>query len=348
MHRTIAKSMLAITSASDPNWTADTHNPADFSVDMNNTMKTTRVVKVCPALLSIPRMFPNISRYNNVLRWYARPVITLMTGMAPPQDKLLTVGDYTIAAQVVIPEGIYNIDQILAIINPVAATFGQTWTFNTDTMSLVITTTAPGVPAYTFGYYTGASPVTGTVYMPLYYISGGATESLSTLGLQKAASETSVGFTDTVIFDRAIPNTFDATRGTVLDGVSVLATFDRPQHSYDYWLTNAYTTPMLNSPNLAGPETVHVLMSDLGDSSTIDATTGILYDNIGTVEMTEVEFGGRVNAQSLTSDAETIDFQHHRSVTGFRVRLVDAKFRALTLPRNVVFSAVLTLWYQTD
>ncbi len=349
MTKNVGKSMLAISSASDPAWLSSTHNPANFVVDMTNTMKMTRIVRICPNLIAMPRLFPNISEYNNVLRFYSKRVIEIPTGLSAPNDWLRTVKDeWEVRWQLVIPEGIYNIDQLLLLINGVVGPLGQTWTFDTDTMSIKIEIAAPVAPGYTFGYFTPAPVVAIDEWLPFVYLSGGASETLSTLGLEKAAFTQSIGFSDNLPFDKINPNSFDATRGTVLDGVPVLPLFDREQHSYEHWSTSAYSVPPLNSPNLDGPQLVHVLISELGDSNVINATTGVLYDVVKSVEMTQVEYGGRAVATVSDLESESITFQHNRCVTGFRVRVVDSKFRALKLPRNCEFNAILAIWFQQD
>lgn len=347
MSRPISRSVVAISSASDPAWLADAHNPADFIVDMTNTMKMSRIVRTAANHVVVPRRFPNINEYNNTLRWHGRRVIAIPSGLPAPQDQLLTVGDFEIAETLVIPPGVYNIDEILLLINTAAVTLGQVWTFNTSTLSIEITCTAPGLPVYSFGYFTGAPPV-GAVFLPLYYLSGGTSELMSTLGLEKAAYGSSVGLSDNVPFDRLQPNTFDTTRGTSIATTPALACFNREAHSFDTWMTANYNTPLLNQPNLAGPGIVHVIVTDLGDSSVINATTGILYDAVASVEMTQVPYGDRVSSHMWTPESESIDFPNSRSVTGFRVRIVDSKFRPLKLPRNCEVNLLMALWFQTD
>jgi len=349
MSKSIGKCTLAISSASDPAWTSSNHNPASFSVDMTNTMKLNRVVRVAPSQVVIPRLFPNISEHNNVLVFYGRRVIEEPTYLPAPRDWIRTVSpQWTERYRIVIPEGIYNIDQILTLINATVTPLGQTWSFNTITMSIEITTTAPGAQTVVYGYFTPAPVAPIDEWFPLMYVTGGQSDLFNTLGLEAAAFSTSVGFTDNVTFDRTNPNTFDATRGTTIDNIPALALFDREKHSYDYWLNNDYDTPPLNRPNLAGPEFVHVLISELGDSSTINATTGVLYDVVKSVEMTQAPYGERVATTITDLETDAINFQHFRSVNGFRVRIVDSKFRALKLPRNSEVNITLGIWYQQD
>lgn len=349
MTKNIGKSMLAVSSASDPAWLSSSHNPASFVVDMTNTMKMNKIVRIAPNTVVIPRLFPNISEYNNVLRFYGRRVIEIPTGLPAPADWLRTASaDWEVRWQLVIPEGIYNIDQLLVLINAFVAPYGQTWTFDTETLTIKIVVAVPAPVLYTFGYFTPAPVVPLDAWIPLVYVSGGLSEILGTLGLEKAAFSQSVGFTDNVPFDRVSPNSWDATRTTILEGVPTLPLFDREKHSYQYWSSNGYTVPLLNSPNLDGPQCVHVLISELGDSSTINATTGVLYDVVKSIEMTTVPWGGRAISTVVDLEAEAITFQHQRNVNSFRVRIVDSKFRALKLPRNCEVNAVLGIWFQQD
>lgn len=349
MSKNIGKSMIAISSASDPAWLSAAHNPASFVVDMTNTMKMTRIIRIAPNDIVIPRLFPNISEYNNILRFYSRRIIEIPSGRPAPEDWLRTVGrDWEIRLQITIPEGIYNIDQILTLVNAAVVPLGQVWTFNTETASIGITANIPTPLASPFGYFTPAPVLPLNAWLPLVYVSGGPSELLSTLGLEEAAFSQSIGFSDNVPFDPLNPSSFDATRATILEATPSLSLFDRERHSFSYWMSNGYTTPRLNSPNLDGPQFVHMLISELGDSSTIDATSGVLYDVVKSIEMTRVDWGARVEATINDLESEAVTFQHHRSVTGFRVRIVDSKFRSLKLPRNCEVNAKLALWFQQD
>ncbi len=349
MSQSIAKSTLAICSSSDPAWLQDSHNPADFVVDMTNTMKMNRIARVAPSQVVIPRFFPNISEYNNTLHFYGRRVVEVPTGLPPPKDWLRTVNKtWEVMYSLIIPDGIYNIDQILLKINSMLNALGQTWTFDTDKLTVQIHKNAPGMPASPFGYFTPAPADPIDSWLPLVYMTGGGTELLSTLGIEKAAFGESIGHTDPVVFDPVDPDTFDSTMGTPLNDIPLFALFARDLHSFATWMTVAFDSPPLNSPNLAGPEFVYVLISELGDSSTVNATTGILYDVIKAMDITSVPFGERVCATIVDLEAESVTFKPVKSVNGFRVQVVDSKFRQLKLPRNREVNIILAVWYQHD
>jgi len=347
-HKTVSHSQLIITSRADAAWPGQSHNPADFTVNMTNTVKTTRIVAVVPTMIAIPRMFPTISKYNNVLIMWQRKVIEVPSGLPAPNDWLRTVSNqWSPVVSITLPVGILNVDQIIAIINPLVSGLGQVWSFNTTTLNLVCNVTAPGAPAQAFGYFTGG-PTGINAYAPMTLLSGGSSESMTTLGLQPLLWGVPSGFTDPHGFDPVNPSSFDAVAGSNLAGAMVLELFNRESHSYTDWITNNYQTPQLQPPNLAGPTVVHCTVSDLGDLSHVDASTGTTYDAVKTCMIATVPYGETFREVLKDVDAEKIDFKHQRSVTGFRVRLLDSAFRGLVLPPNCEVNLDLTLWYQDD
>jgi hypothetical protein len=180
------------------------------------------------------------------------------------------------------------------------------------------------------------------------YMSAGGTDSFDTLGLQAVAYATSIGFQDPLPFDQTNPNSFDATAGSNLSSTTLFQLFDRSTHNYQGWISNAYVTSQLNRPNLDGPELIHCIVSDMGDSSHVDSATGTPYDVMKSLDMTAAAFGSRQVVEIKDVEAEAVLFQHFKNLTGFRVRLVDSRFRSLMLPRNCEVNLVLTLWFQQD
>ncbi len=350
----VRDSYLNITSTMDTKWESSTHNPADIQLALPNSTRTNKIWKIVPQTVSIPRMFPNIYAPDNELIWYQREVVELPTD--DPTIWVRTVAqDWTITRRLTFPPGLWNVDQVLVHINAVTGP-DEVWTFDTTLLSFKVTVT-PSAPAVVFGEFVVIPPhITPAVtYANMTYIAEpGTVEGKSVdshmfdiLGLERVASVLStLPLSPNLI--QLDPNTFDNLNGTNLGGRNVYPLFDRTLANYALWAVTPYTSPDNNQPNLAGPTVVHVLITDLGDSSTVDAQTGLLQDIVISVGMGDVPFG--TFKERLLGDVrgEGIEFQQARNISNFKVRLLDTRNRQLFLPRNFPVFLRLQLTHTLD
>lgn len=335
-----AASYLNICSRDDPNSASSQFNPANFQVVVPNSIRLQDVMRICSNFISVPRMFPNITQYNNTLFWYQRQVLELPVAGQPNYWLRTVANNWTVTASITIPVGIYNMTALLALINAAVPRDTITnlplevWTYDNVNNTVVITTTPNSLGPIAFGVFFDNAHVTPPVsYANMTYLTDGESEFFDTLGIQKAADFNSTQFLDDVAFDPSNPNSFDSTLGSNLQGITALPLFNRLL-IYSQWATNVYVTPFFNPPNLSGPTTVHVGLQDLGDGATVSSQSGTTFDILTTINMDNVGLGVQVSKEVHDADADAIGFKAPRNITGFRVRLLDEQFRVLSLPRN--------------
>lgn len=342
----VRATFLNIDSKMDVAWENASHNPADFTLVLPNSVRTNRIWKIAPHTTVIPRMFPNIYAPDNVISWYQRQVVELPT--ADPNTWFRTVSpDWTAVKTLVVPDDLYGMTRLLAFINAFVAP-DEVWTFDTTLDCIVVTKTPAGAPI-TWGNF--ASP--GHVPPPVsyanmtYIVESKNTHLFDTLGFEKTASTLS-NLPLSPILILSDPNTFDNLTGSNLGMTNAFPLFDRSAHSYATWAATPYVTTRGNPSNLAGPTVINVNISDMGDSSTVDAETGILQDIITTVNLGDVPFGTFKERVVHDAAAEAIQYQQARNVSSFRVRLTDSKNRGLSLPRNFPVFIKLQMLHTTD
>jgi len=326
---------LNISSKDDLHWHDSTHNPADFTLALPNSDKTNGVLRILPHTTVIPRMFPNVYAPDNAMVWYQRQVLELPT--ASPTIWFRTVDEkWTATKTLIIPDRIANIDQLLVLINTVAGP-AEVWTFDSSLNTFVVTVTPPGPPIVFGDFVDGAHVTPPVTYANMAYIAEPTnTHLFDVLGLERVAS-TTAHMPLSVIFDASNPNTFDNLVNSNLANRNTFPLFDRVAHSYSTWASAVYVSPQNNAPNLAGPVVVHVHVTDLGDSCTVDAATGFTSDIITTMNMADVAFGTYKERIANEAEAEAIQYAQARNLSNFRVRLTDSQNRQLTLPRNFPF-----------
>lgn len=342
----IRTSYLNVSDTMDPLWESSTHNPANFNVEVPNSVRTHKIWKISPSLVTVPRMFPNIYAPDNVMIWYQRRVLELPT--TTPDVYLRTVSPvWEVTNMVTFEPRLWNTDQIVAKINA-ATGGGEVWSFDAANTGFVVTKTAPGAPI-AFGLFTDHAHVPPALsYANMTYIAEGSGGHIFTiLGLEKLASVASnlplsPAFVDTD------PSTFDNILNSNLSGRNLFPLFDRTAHDYTYWATTNFTSSVGNPPNLAGPAVVHVSISDLGDSSTVDAKTGIVQDIITSVTMGNADFGTFVKKEIHDLEGECIEYQQARNISRFNVTLLDTRRNVLTLPRNFPVFLRLQLVHVVD
>lgn len=340
----IRTTYLNVDSTMDIQWETAAHNPANFQIILPNTVRTHRVWKISPNMVSIPRMFPTIYAPDNVLVWYQRRMIEIPTG--PPNTYLRTVEEkWTEVKRLVFPDGLWNQATILNHINTFTGP-NEVWSVDPTSQSFVFTVT-PTDPPIVWGVFVGV-PTPGVTYANMTYVSEPlGTHILDPLGLEKNASlSDSLPLSPTL--DPTDPNTFDNIKGTNLDSRNVYPQFDRALHDYTSWATLPYNSPTNNVPNLAGPTTVHVAITDIGDSSTIDAKSGTNMDIITSINLGDVGFGTIKSREINDVEGEGIQFQQARNVANFRVMLMDSRNRQLTLPRNFPVFVRLQMTHSSD
>lgn len=343
-HRSLRTSYLNIHSNMDVKWETAEHNPADLSLSLPNSIRTNKIWKVLPHTLVVPRMFPNIYAPDNRLLWYQRQVVELPT--AVPDRYLRTVSPvWTVTRSLELPTDMWNVEKILAAINAVTGV-NEVWTYDSDLQCFVITATPSGPPVV-FGYFDDPGHVEPAVtYASMtYVVEPIGTHLFSPLGLEKTASLMTL-LPLSPVFVPDVPSTFDNLLGSNISGRNAFPLFDRSAHSYAIWGSNEYVTSRGNPPNLAGPVIVHVSIGELGDSSTVDAETGLVQDIITTINLGDVEFG--TWKERLGESGEGVEYQQARNISSFRVRLLDSRNRQLVLPRNFPIFLKLQMVHGVD
>ncbi len=336
---------MNINSTMDQQWESATHNPANFQIVLPNSVRTNRVWKICPHTLSVPRLFPTIYAPDNVLVWYQRPIVDIPTGA--PNTYLRTVDQtWVITKTLVFPSGLWNQASILNFINGFTGP-NEVWAFDSTSQSFVFTVT-PTAPPVVFGVFVQFPHVPPTGFANMTYVGEPTgTHLFDPLGLEKEASIlSSLPFSPTL--DQKDPSSFDNVLGSNLNMRNVYPQFDRTLHDYASWAALPFSSPPNNLPNLAGPTTVHVAISDIGDSSTVDASTGLTSDIITSINLGDVDFGTFKERIVNDLDGEAIEFQQARNISNFRVSLTDARNRQLTLPRNFPVFIKLQLVHSSD
>jgi hypothetical protein len=325
-------SYLNIDSTMDVQWETSSHNPANISLSLPNSTRTNKIWRIMPHTTIIPRMFPNVYAPDNVLLWYQRQVVETPTGA--PDTYLRTVSPtWTVTRSLTIPTGLYDVDQLLLLINA-ATGVNEVWSYDSDYQRIIVTRTPVGPPII-FGTFVDAAWVPpATSFADMTYVAEPLDSHIfSTLGLEVVASTmTSLPLSQTLVLTNA--DTFDNIIGSNITNRNLLPLFNRISHSYAEWSVDEYATPFGNAPNLAGPVVIHVLVSDIGDSSTVDAETGLVQDIITSVNVGDVDFGTFKERLANDAQADGIQFQQARNISSFRVRLLDSRNRQLTLPRN--------------
>ncbi len=335
-----------IFSGMDIQWETAAHNPANFQIVLPNSVRTNRVWKISANQVVVPRMFPTIYAPDNVLVWYQRQVVEIPTGA--PDTYLRTVEQkWTETKRLVFPDGLWNQATILNHINAFTGP-NEVWSVDALTQSFVFTVT-PTDPPIVWGEFVDPGHVPPPVsYANITYLAEPqGTHIFDPLGLEKVASALA-SLPLSPILDFKDPNTFDNLRGSNLDGRNAYPQFDRLAHDYPTWSATPFSSPTNNTPNLGGPIVVQVAITDIGDSSTVDAQTGLSLDVVTSINMGDVDFGSFKSREINDIDGEAIEFQQARNISNFRVSLLDARNRQLTLPRNFPVFIKLQLVHSVD
>jgi hypothetical protein len=324
-------SYLNINSTMDPLWELSSHNPADFVIQVPNSLRTSKIWRIVNNTCVIPRMFPNIAAPDNGLAWYQREVVEIPT--AAPNVWLRTVSPvWTLRMSLFFEPGIWNVDLILAKLNSVTGP-NEVWAFDAVNGCFVVTET-PTAPPVVFGTFFDPVHVPPPVtYANMTYLAEAGGHVFDVLGLEKQASiATNLPLSPALV--PTSPDTFDNLTGSNLDSKNVLPLFDRSAHDYTTWATVPFISPLNNKPNLSGPVVVHVVLADLGDSSAVEAKNGMLQDIVTSVNLADVEFGAFKAKEVNDVEGEGIEYVAPRNISQFRVKLLDTQSRQLYLPRN--------------
>jgi hypothetical protein len=344
--RGIRTSYLNIDSKMDVAWESIAHNPANFTLSLPNSIRTNKIWKISPHTVVIPRMFPNIYSPDNQINWYQRQVVEIPTGNL--NEYLRTVSPFwTVTKSLTLPTGQWNVESIVAAINTVSGA-NEVWSFDPTTQTFLVTKT-PTDPAVVFGVFIDPAHVPPAVsYANMTYIAEPPdTHLFDALGLEKNASLLStLPLSPSLLLTD--PDTFDNLVGSNLAGRNAFPLFDRTLHSYSSWAVTPYSSLPSNMPNLAGPVVIHVALSDLGDSSTVDAESGVVQDIITSVNIGDVDFGTFKTREINDLDGEAIEYQQARNVSRFNVKLLDSRNRQLVLPRNFPIFLKLQMIHTTD
>ena len=343
----VRKTYLNIDSTMDTQWETATHNPANFELKLPNAIRTNKIWKITPHTLIVPRMFPNIYAPDNQLVWYQRQVTETPYGTVPNQYLRSVSPTWTPTLALTLPPGMYNTDTIVAAINAVTGA-NEVWAFDSTSNCFIVTKTPTGSPV-AFGLFINPSwvPPPVTYANMTYVVEVSGSHLFDPLGLEKEASALSALFLSPSLNPQD-PNTFDNIEGSNLNGMNCFPLFDRTLHSYASWASTPYTSAPSNQPNLAGPVAVHCIVTDLGDSSTVDAQTGTVQDIVTTINLGDVDFGTFKERIVHDVDGASVEFQQARNISNFRVQLLDSRNRQLMLPRNFPVFLRLQLIHSQD
>lgn len=337
-----ATSYLSISSKDDPLAWEASFNPANFEIVVPNSIRVQNVMRICPNYVSVPRMFPTITKYNNALYWYQRQVLELPVAGQPDYYLRTVANNWTLTNSIVLPTAQLNLSEILTRINAVTGA-NEIWTYDATQMSIVITKTPTAAPI-AFGVFFDPAHVTPAVsYANMTFVTDLNLDTFDTLGLQKSANYASNQL-DKVGFNANDPNTFSATVGSNLEPFTTLPLF-QTSVTYQDWASDVYVTPLFNPPNIAGPTTVHVVLQDLGDGTTVSAATGTNYDVLCTMSLANVPFGQSGVKEVRDGASEGIGYRAPRNITSFKVKILDENFRELSLPRNFPVAIRVQLVY---
>ena len=218
-------SLLSIRSEDDPGKDFVNFNPADFKVTVPNTTKMTGVTRLCHTMISVPRMFDNITEFNNEIRWYQRQVREPPTNA--PNIYLRTVDlAWTNTKRLLLTTGQRNIAEILAEINAFTGP-NEVWSFVGPAPGHIQIDVTPTDPPIVFGeFFDGAHVEPPVTYANMMYVTGGAASAFDTLGLL-GSPELFSAERDPYKFDQKNPDTFDARLGSNLHGVVSFPLFNR-------------------------------------------------------------------------------------------------------------------------
>lgn len=347
----VRASYLNISSTMDLKWETASHNPADISLALPNSVRTNKIWKITPHTAIIPRMFPNIYAPDNEMLWFQRRVIEIPT--EDPTIWIRTVEpNWTVTRDLVFPQKIWNVDSILTFINA-ATGANEVWTWDATNLCFLVSVTPVAAPIV-FGpfvvvppYAPPPQPFANMTYIVEPFSATLDSHIFDTLGLERVASAlSSLALSPSLVITD--PNTFDNLLGSNLSLRNAYPLFDRTLHNYNSWATLVYNSPINNSPNLAGPIVINISISDLGDSSTVDAETGQLHDIVGTVNLGDVDFATFKERIVNDGDSEGIEYQAARNISNFKLKLLDARNRQLTLPRNFPIFVKLQLIHTLD
>lgn len=356
-------SYLSFSSDDDPESSQPAFNPANFNIYVPNSIKCQDVVRICNYNTTVPRMFPTVTPNNNTLIYYRRQIIEIQTDV--PNVWFRTVSnDWLVWFLITLPLGIQNVAEMLAYINlhhPVVGD-GETWTSLPDATKTIQINIHPVDPLIAWGlfspgpgYISPIMPPNPPIFLPISWLSSarvapGEQKSVSSWGafdlLGLTQPPLDPRFTPTGSLNTNNPSTFGTVVGTNLEKIGPklpLFIVDNLFGYSQFW--NPYQTPVMNPPNVSGPDVVHVALSDLGDGSTTYAFDGSSYDVLTTVSLSGVNFGDNATKEVKDGEFEAIALRQPRNITGFRVTLYDSQFRVLTLPRNYPVNMRLQMVY---
>lgn len=362
-------SYLACSSKDDIESNQPGFNPCDFNIVVPNSIKLQDVVRVSVTSVEIPRLFFNVTPFNNKLFFFQRLVHDVP---ADPGFVFRTVNpNWVLTDSITLTPGIVsNIQSVLDEINAHRnATLGgvyEIWSYDTtiDPNSVRIDRNNTHWAPIVFGRVPDVPPPQPFAVMTWVTASipaGGLTGkegsgSFDLLGLRDTSVDLQSYFTQQAqLFDPNDPNSFGSFNGlqvpplppydSNLQGLLKLPLFEADVFDYNIWATTDYATPPLLPPNFAGPNSVYVTMSDLGDLSTVYAKTGTNYDVITTVSLSGVDPGQSAFKEIKDGEYEAIGLKQSRNITGFKIRVLDNRFQQCFLPANFPVSLRVQLVY---
>lgn len=354
-----AASYLAFSSKDDLEANNPGFNPADFNIVVPNSIRLQDVVRVSATTVSVPRVFYNITPFNNQLFWWQRVVVDTPT---TPGFVFRSLNpNWVLTDSITFPVGISGIQTILDLINTHrAAILGgpdlEVWTYDNtvepNCVKITVTIPMPANPIV-FGIVPDVPPFAAVANMT--WVTCGTPKQIQAgenpsgafdlLGLRNTAESLSSFITqNNQPFDPADPNTFGSFNGVQvaplppypsnLAGLLKIPLFEADVFDYNMWATTNYATPQLLPPNFAGPLKVYITISDLGDLSTVYAKSGTNYDVIAAVNLTGVPPLESAFKEVKDGEYESVGLKQPRNITGFHVRILDERFQQCFLPAN--------------
>lgn len=325
------------------------HNPADFRVSMPNSLGSTNIWRVVPHTIAIPNAFPTFyAPLNNRMRLWERKIIRTQVDGAHWN---VSLDPNWTSTDIVFVQGRYtNLDVFKALTNNMLPT-GR-WQSFIDLLTCFVIRGVPySEPSHLDTQYWGtfASELqpNGPEFFPcvayLEELEGSHIFDVFGFGRRRFDHSTGSSLLDSVskAFDPENPRTVDCIAGSNLEQAKdrIIPLFDIQEQNYLNWTINPIflDNRVFNPVNLDIPMWINVIIEELGDSSTIDTSTGNTSSVVATVclDRPDVWDGLHYVVRVVHDcDAEAIQFRSARIIRTFTVKLKDAKGNQLVLPRN--------------
>lgn len=355
--KSLRASWVQINSADDVHSEDAQHNPANFRVSMPNSLGSTNIWRVVPHTIAVPNAFPTMyAPLNNRMRLWERKIIRTQIDGAHWN---VSLDPNWTATDIVLREGRYrNWDVFKTNTNNMFPTARWEY-FADDTTFCCVIRGRPYEYPYEldpqyWGTFASELQPNGPEFFPcvayLEELEGSHIFDVFGFGRRRFDHTTGSSLLDSVskAFDPENPRTVDCIAGSNLEEAKdrIIPLFDIQEQNYLNWTINPIflDSRLFNPVNLDIPMWVNVIVEELGDTSTIDTSTGNMSSVVATVCLDRLDvWDGLHYAVRVAQDCdvEAIQFRTPRIIRNFTVKLRDERGRQLTLPRN--FPVILRL-----